>query len=412
MKLILPTLIAFPAIALASGPYSQTAVVPWKPENATSVDVSTVVNGTYYLSDRTNGIVHVVDLSSATEIDSISGFVGAHIVNGTLDKSTSGPAGLLGIPGRNELYVGDGDGTVKVVDLSSNKVVDKIQLDIKKRADEMTFDAKRNLAIVTGPDDDIASIWFISVTDRKIVGNMTFPNATNGVEKPAWNPTDGLLYLSVPETNDNPGGEIDVIDPSTFKVTKILPEPECSSHGIAFGQSQQLLLGCSQDSILAFGVAHTLIMDVTTGNITATINGVGGGDGVVYNPTTNYFYVADYQDQVNGSKTGAPDPKLAIIDAGTGTLVQTITTDNITAQSVAVDPKSNKLVVPIAAKGIVIYDLSNSTSTPSGTPSGTPSATGTNAPPATVSSSGAARGSLVSVVAVIGAAIVAGTLWV
>lgn len=137
----------------------------------------------------------------------------------------------------------------------------------------------------------------------------------------------------MPETNDNPGGEIDVIDPSTFKVTRILPVPECSSHGIAFGQSQQLLLGCSQDSILAFGVSHTLIMDATTGNITATINGVGGADGVVYDPTTNYFYVADYQDQVNGSKTGAPDPKLAIIDAGTGTLVQTTTIDNITARS-------------------------------------------------------------------------------
>jgi len=74
-------------------------------------------------------------------------------------------------------------------------------------------------------------------------------------------------------------------------------------------------------------------MDATTGNITATINGVGGADGVVYDPTTNYFYVADYQDQVNGSKTGAPDPKLAIIDAGTGTLVQTTTIDNITARS-------------------------------------------------------------------------------
>ena len=416
MKLLLPTLIAFPAIVLASGPYSQTAVVPWKPQNATSVDGSTVVNGTYYLSDRTNGIVHVVDLSSATETGSISGFVGPHIVNGTLDKPTSGPNGLLGIPGRNELYVGDGDGSVKVVDLSSNTIVGKIQLDIMRRADEITFDSKRNLAIVTGPDDDIPSVWFISVTDRKIVGNISFPNATNGVEKPEWNPTDGLLYLSVPETDNNPGGEVDVIDPSTFQVIKILPEPECNTHGIIFGQSQQLLLGCSQDSILTFNVSHTLIMDVTTGNITATINGVGGGDGVAYDPTTNYFYVADYQNQVNGSSTGAPDPMLAIINAGTGTLVQTITTDNITAQSVAVDPVSNKLVVPIAAMGIVIYDLSNSTytppSTPPGTPSGTPSATGTNAPPATVSISGAASGSLVSVVAVIGAAVVAGTLWV
>jgi hypothetical protein len=172
---------------------------------------------------------------------------------------------------------------------------------------------------------------------------------------------------------------------------------------LAFGPTQQLLLGCSQDSILADGVAQALIIDVTTGKISATVKGVGGADQVVYNPTKNWFYLASYQNLANGSKTGAPDPKLAIIDAGTGTLVQTLTTDNVTAQSVAVDPKTNKLIVPIAASGIVIFELTNSTSTSTSTTS-QPTAS-------TTAKSGAARGGFVSRIILIGAAVVAGIAW-
>jgi hypothetical protein len=405
MKRLALVLVAYSATALAIASYSLTTTIPWTPKNSTLVDQGAVVNGTYYLSDRTNGVVHIVDLASGTETGRISGFAGTHFVNGTVNKPTSGPNGLLPIPGRNELYAGDGDGSVKVIDLSNHTIVDIIKLGISKRADEMIYDAQRKLAVVTGPDDDIAVAVFISVTDRTIVGRISFPNATNGIEQPAWNPTDGAVYMSVPETDANPGGEIDVIDTSTFKVTKILPEPECNSAGIVFGPTQQLLLGCSGDSILADGVAHALIMDVTTGKISATVSGVGGADQVTYNPTTNWYYLADYQNLANGSKTGAPEPKLAIIDAATGKLVQTITTDNVTAQSVAVDPKSNKLIIPLAAHGIAIYDLTNSTSTSAST-----SAASSPAASATAKS-GAAKDGFVSFVvlfAAAGAAAVAG----
>jgi DNA-binding beta-propeller fold protein YncE len=274
-----------------------------------------------------------------------------------LDKPTSGPNGLLLIPDRDELYVGDGDGTVKIIDLQTLTIVDTIQLPLQRRADEMTYDATRKLAVVTGPDDDLAKLIFISVADRTVVGVLPFPDATNGIETPAWNPCDGKVYQSVPETNANPGGEIDVVDTLTMQVTKILPTPKCNSHGIVFGPHQQLLLGCSQDSILTFSVANTLIMDVTTGKIIATIKGNSGADAVAYDPNTNFYYVADFRNLVGGIPTGEPDPLVAIINAHTKKLIQTIKTDNITAQSVAVDPKTNKLIIPLAASGINIFDL-------------------------------------------------------
>jgi hypothetical protein len=337
--------------------YSLNATLPWIPQNSTSVDGSIVVNGTYYLSDRSNGLVHIVDLATSTELGRITGFVGATIINGTIDKPTSGPNGLLYIPGRNELYVGDGDGSVKVVDLSSNTIMAKIPLGISKRADEMTYDANQQIAIVSGPDDDIAVLAFITVADRKLVHKISFPNATNGIEKPFWNPADGSVYVSVPETNANSGGEIDVIETHTFTTTRIIPVANCSQHGIVFGPKPQLLLGCSQDAILADSVGYILIIDFTTGNTIYTVNGIGGSDAVTYNPTLNLYYVAAYQYHVGGSATGAPDPQVGIIDAATGMLIQTIKSDNITSQTIAVDPQTNKLIFPIAAKGISIFDV-------------------------------------------------------
>jgi hypothetical protein len=240
------------------------------------------------------------------------------------------------------------------------------------------------MAIVSGPDDDIAVLAFITVADRKLVQKVSFPNATNGIEKPFWNPADGSVYVSVPESNANSGGEIDVIETHTFTTTRIIPVTNCSQHGIVFGPKPQLLLGCSQDAILADSVGYTLIIDFTTGNTIYTVNGIGGSDGVTYNPTLNLYYVAAYQDQVGGSATGAPDPMVGIIDAATGTLIQTIKSDNKTAQTVAVDPQTNKLIFPISANGISIFDVV------SGTTTGNMSTTGgaTKTTPTPTSSSG------------------------
>jgi hypothetical protein len=399
MKFFTLALFAGPTVVVATAPYTLTTTIPWTPKNSTSVDLGLVVNGTYYLSDRTNAAVHVVDLATRTEIKQISGFVGARLgSNGKVSSAISGPNGVLLIPDRNELYVGDGDGSVKVVDLHSLTVINTIKLGLTKRADEMAYDAKHKVVAVTGPDEDTAVLIIISVTDQKILGNISFPDATNGIEQPAYNPVDSLIYVSVPETKADTGGEIDAIDTTTLKITRILPEPQCSSHGIVFGPAQHLLLGCSLDPILANNTAHTLIMDITTGAITASIPGIGGSDQTAYNPTTNWFYVADYQNLANGSRTGAPDPILAVVDAATGALVQTLSTDNVTAHSVAADPGTNKVVVPLVGKGIAIFDLVVGAGTASGTAKPTASAGVT---------SGAPKGGLLSIVMVVAASFVA-----
>jgi hypothetical protein len=111
--------------------------------------------------------------------------------------------------------------------------------------------------------------------------------------------------------------------------------------------------------------------------------------------------------QVGGSATGASDPKVGIIDAATGTLIQMIKTDNITAHAVAVDLKTNKMVIALAGKGIAIYDFVNGTATSTtASTTVTASATASASPKASIAASAATKmdGCWVSILVVAAAA--------
>ncbi|KAK9312222.1 hypothetical protein V1524DRAFT_466180 [Lipomyces starkeyi] len=92
MKLSL-FLLLFPVTVLPDVFYHRRAVVPWEPKNATTVVQSVINNGYYYLSDRSNAAVHVVNIASGTLTADITGFFGLNIVNGKPDNGISGPDG-------------------------------------------------------------------------------------------------------------------------------------------------------------------------------------------------------------------------------------------------------------------------------------------------------------------------------
>src|SRR5665647_3072312 len=79
-----------------------------------SFDISFVdpVIGIYVLGDRTNKAVDVIDTTTNTVLTQLlGGFVGF-----TGNNDTSGPDGVLTV-GHHEIWVGDGNSTVKVIDL-------------------------------------------------------------------------------------------------------------------------------------------------------------------------------------------------------------------------------------------------------------------------------------------------------
>jgi len=308
-------------LALAIGAnadlYSLLATVPWAPGTPSSTDQSAIYNGTYYLSDRTNKGVHVISLANKTQTGFIGGFV-TGLVNGTLSSSISGPDGIVLLANRNEMYVGDGDGTVKVINLFTNTIVANISTRSKKRADEFAYNPSTQTVVVTNANESPPLVNILDATTHSVVGNISFPGAS-GLEQPAFNPGDSQFYVSVPETTGAPGGAIQLINvvKGSLSIARTLPIPSCAPAGIVFGPSDQVFIGCSGSQVSSFGYAASYIMNVATGSIIANISGITGSDQVTYSAKTGYYYASAYLNTVNG----VPTPILAVI-AANGTVLR------------------------------------------------------------------------------------------
>ena len=380
--------------AVNAQPYTLHATIPWKPKTAVSVDQSAIYNGTYFLSDRTNGGVQVISLTNDFQITLIKGFT-TTIVNGSVFKPGSGPSGLRVIPERNELYATDANGTIHVIDLFTYETVHKISIGGTYRADEVGYDPTTGTVVVSNGDDTPQFVAVINSTTRSVLGHVKFPDAT-GIEQPTANPVDDKFYVAIDSNPALPGGGIarlDLSNPSNYHISQTFPLNDCIPGGITFGTTpNQLFVSCSGSQFSTFGIEASYIIDVTTGDLKANISGVSGVDQVAYSNVTDYFYASGYQDT---TLSGAISPYLFVI-AANGTVVQKIVTDNVTAHSVAVEDGTGTLVVPVSKKGVLVYDLgSTSSSNPSSTTTGTA---------ATASSTSGVQNLMGNVVAVLGAA--------
>jgi hypothetical protein len=124
---LLLTLFFAGASGVFADSYKLANTIPFAPKYTASVDQSTVYNGTYYLSDRVNAGIHVINLADERQTTLVSGFASLFTANSSNEYDISGLNGLVVLPNRNELYVGDGAGTVRVIDLYKNPQVDNMK---------------------------------------------------------------------------------------------------------------------------------------------------------------------------------------------------------------------------------------------------------------------------------------------
>jgi hypothetical protein len=321
-----------------AGSYQLLTRIAVPGEPLASFDISWVdpTTHTYYLADRSNAGVDVVNAKDHTFVKRIGGFVGLRGKN-----NVSGPNGLVIVSDRHELWVGDGDSTVKVVDLQASAIVATIATGGTKRADELDYDPTHHVVLIANPSEDLPFVTLISTTTRAILGKITFPEATDGVEQPVWDRDTQRFYLAVPETKTHPGGAIAVIDPVAMKVIQEIPLTLCFPHGLAVGPNRQLLVGCSKEKD-----ARSIILDLRSGAVMATVTEVGGSDQVWYNPGDRRYYLA--------ARANPGGSVLGVIDAVTHKWIENIPTTK-DAHSVAVDPTTNHVFVPLANQGIGVY---------------------------------------------------------
>jgi len=130
---------AFPVIAgsvlwanAALGAGTQLVqIIPIPGAPLASYDISWVdpTRHHYYLADRSNAGVDIFDTRTNEFVGRVGGFVGF-----TGSNDTSGPDGLVGDGDR--LYAGNGDSTLKVIDVDSMQIINSVSTGGAKRVDE------------------------------------------------------------------------------------------------------------------------------------------------------------------------------------------------------------------------------------------------------------------------------------
>jgi DNA-binding beta-propeller fold protein YncE len=321
----------------------------------------------YVLADRTNASVDLFDsekgrfitrigtLCTAASADHFC-FQGAvHNPDGSANNDISGPDGVV-IVDHKEIWAGDGDSRIKVIDIASKSFITTIatgDATKDKRVDEMAYDPRDHILAAA---NNAASPPFVTLFDtnaKTILGKLTFqdgdPNANvdaqNGIEQPQWSPETGLFYISVPQvTSDKTIGGVSVIDPQTMKVIRTLLVSNCSPAGLALGPRHEALLGCSA----AFNdKTQSLIIDITSMDtkkadaaVVASVP-IGGSDEVWFDKGTQHYFLAGRNNLSNGK----PDPILGSIDARTHKLDPSVET-SATAHSVAADKNSHLVFLP------------------------------------------------------------------
>jgi DNA-binding beta-propeller fold protein YncE len=245
----------------------------------------------------------------------------------------------------DQAWAGDGDSTVKVLDLKAMKIIDTITTGGKTRVDEMAFDPKDEVLIgVNNAEDPPFATLFSTKPDHKVIGKIVFSDATDGAEQPAYNPADGLFYVAIPEIGKDPKkGGVAVIDPKSGKIVKMLSHEMCHPNGLAFGPDQNFVLGCSANG--KDGMPPViLVMSAKTGAIVATVADIGGADMVAYSAKNNHYYIGAANMPGGGT--------LGVIDATTNQLVQKLAMPGGgTPHSLAVDDTTGHVFVPSNAEG-------------------------------------------------------------
>jgi DNA-binding beta-propeller fold protein YncE len=172
-----------------------------------------------------------------------------------------------------------------------------------------------NTGLVYECNDTAGEVWVIDPAAKKIVTTIKVDGS--GVEDLAFDPEYKHLYQAVKGKNT-----IAVIDPAKNTVTDVWTlAPDKGPHGIAVVPENGLLVACAGKLVL---------LDRTTGKITATAVTGGRVDEMAYDPSLHLAYCASRQGKI--SVVSVADGKLTAVGdvpdpTGTG--------------DIAVDPKTH-----------------------------------------------------------------------
>jgi hypothetical protein len=333
----------------------------------------------YLLADRTNKAVQAVQTDTNTLLAPYTAtppFAGVAAICPTGNvNDCSGPDGVITV-GHREIWAGDGNSTIKVIDLFSGKTTHVINTGGKFRADELCLDPRDHLVLMANDaEQPFPFVTLISTDSFSVLQTITFngtvpagsklaaPKATNGIEQCQWDQRTGKFYLNIPEVN-GPGDDtvpgavvvLTVTSPGTVAIDAIfnIDHDKCAGpQGMAIGPDHQILLGCNAPSGKTAaspngnGNFSTVIIDDRNGKVIATLDNESGADEVWFNEGDAQYFLARSSATLFQQQLGVIDVK-----GDPSRLDQNVflgTKGAAGNHSVAADPVFNQVYVPIAS---------------------------------------------------------------
>jgi hypothetical protein len=308
------------------------------------------VTGNIFIADRSNASVDIFSGSSLTFLGRAEGFTGQQATN-----SISGADGVLTVTsgGVTTLYAGDGSSTLRVYN-ATNPAAPSFQQAIltggTTRVDEMAYSPLTHQVLAANNAETPAYGNLFSTTNGHApvaltVSPITVPAnqggiAGGGMEQPAWNPTTGTFFVSIPQLagSNNPGGVSEISTTGqvlqTIDFATLGGVTSCSPTGLAVGGGGNMMVGCGN-------VGTQAVLLNSKGQLIKTVPGLGGTDELWYDPTTKKFYVT--------GNNGTNNSRFFDVVAEDGTIIQTVMLPaTASAHSITVDPFNGNVFVPLA----------------------------------------------------------------
>lgn len=342
LALLAATAVAALAATTAREPaqrFTEPVLVKGSPTNLRFFDVSWNDNSKqrYYLADRTNNAIDLVD--SAT--DTFLGFIGKGHYTGSRPcpnnpkdmRLCAGPSGVV-TDDLGHVWAGDGDANIiEANDEPGTTIIRTIPTGGKGRIDELAYDPIDRILMAENDGDSPPYVIFVSVPNGSVLGRYVYPKNQDGMEQPAWVRETDMFYQNVPGTKNR----LDVFDPHHLpKPVKSFPV-DCTGgllgltlSGLTVGPGGRLMTVC--------GSVGGVTIDAKTGKVGKPIREGADADEVWYDRGSGNYYFSR-------------DSNAAVVSAATEKFVTYIP---LGSHSVAANARNKHVFVPVAGKGIFV----------------------------------------------------------
>jgi len=344
--------------------------IPGNPIRTFDISWVDSARGLYFLGDRSNKGVDIIDTRTNTWLANTGGFKGVVLTStGGVNNNLSGPDGVTSMG--NWLYAGDGDSTLKVIDITNPakpSIVATLSTGGTTRLDEMALTADGSVLIASNNAEDppFSTLFKTGGANTKAYAKIVVDPAVIpagfglSIEQPTWDPRIGRFLSSVPTIANNPAGcnygqnpgnitcsgAMLVINPAPADgktyVEKVVPLVNCGPNGITIGPDHSVMLGCTPGNEPGNN-GETILDDRTFAQVST--QGVTGADEVWYDAGTNKYYT--------GSSKNPGGAVLGVVDGTSKFTIQTIP-QSANSHSVAADARRHKVLVPQVAPTSVV----------------------------------------------------------